>query len=104
MRRPDAVLPIVMITAAALASGHAQQTPIFRAAADLVQIDVSVLDRDRQPVRGLSAADFTIVDGGIEQPVVAFAAVDLPDRVRTGAAWTRDVSPDVVTNHPGAQR
>jgi hypothetical protein len=93
-----------MITATALASGPAQQTPTFRATADMVRIDVSVLDRDRMPVRGLSAADFTIVDGGIEQPVLAFAAIDLPDRVRTGAPWTRDVAPDGVTNHPGAHR
>jgi VWFA-related protein len=104
MRRLDAVLIIVMITAGALASGHAQQAPIFRATADLVQIDVSVLDRNRLPVHGLTAADFTVLDGEIEQPVVAFAAVDLPDRVRTGAPWTRDVAPDVVTNHLGAQR
>jgi hypothetical protein len=53
MRRPGAVLLVVMIAVATLASGHAQQTPIFRATADLVQIDVSVLDRDRQPVRSL---------------------------------------------------
>ena len=104
MRRPHAVLLIVMITAGALASGHAQQAPIFRATADLVQIDVSVLDRNRLPVHGLTAADFSVLDGGIEQPVVAFAAVDLPDRVRTGAPWIRDVAPDVVTNHLGAQR
>src|SRR5204862_4168432 len=72
--------------------------------ADIVQIDVSVLDRNREPVHGLTPADFTVLDGGIEQAVVAFAAVDLPDRVRTGAPWTRDVASDVVTNHLGAQR
>src|SRR5262245_17280802 len=104
MRRRCAVLLIAIIAVGAFASGHSQQVPVFRAAADIVQIDVSVLDRDRQPVHGLTAADFTVLDGGIEQPVVAFAAVDLPDRVRTGALWTRDVAPDVVTNHLGAQR
>jgi hypothetical protein len=104
VRRPDAVLLIATIAAGTIASGHAQQVPVFRATADIVQIDVSVLDRNRQPVHGLTVADFTVLDGGIEQPVVAFAAVDLPDRVRTGAPWTRDVAPDVVTNHVGAQR
>ena len=81
MRRPAAVLLIGIMAVGAVPSSRAQQTPVFRATADLVQIDVSVLDSDRQPVRGLTAADFTILDGGIEQPVVAFAAVDLPDRV-----------------------
>src|SRR6186997_2176595 len=103
MQRRHAVLLIAIIAVSAIA-GHAQQTPVFRTSADIVQIDVSVLDRDHQPVRGLSAADFTVLDSGIEQPVVAFAAVDLPDRVRTGAPWIRDVAPDVVTNHLGAQR
>jgi VWFA-related protein len=104
VRRPAAVLLLAIIAVSVIASGRAQQPPVFRAAADIVQIDVSVLDRDRQPVRGLTAADFTVVDGGIEQPIVAFAAVDLPDRVRTGAPWTRDIASDVVTNHIGAQR
>jgi len=103
MQRRHAVLLIAIIAVSAIA-GHAQQTPVFRTSADIVQIDVSVLDRDHQPVRGLSAADFTVLDSGIEQPVVAFAAVDLPDRVRTGAPWTHDVAPDVVTNHLGAKR
>lgn len=104
MRRPGVVLLIAFIAVGAFASGHAQQVPVFRATADIVQIDVSVLDRDRQPVHGLTAADFVVLDDGIEQPIVAFAAVDLPDRVRTGAPWTRDVAPDVVTNHVGAKR
>ncbi len=104
MRRPGALLLLAVIAVGAGSSGRAQQVPVFRTSADVVQIDVSVLDRDRQPVRGLTAADFTVVDGGVEQPIVAFAAVDLRDRVRTGAPWTRDVAPDVVTNHLGAQR
>ena len=69
MRRVAAVLLIGIIAVSVIASGRAQQPPVFRAAADIVQIDVSVLDRDRQPVHGLTAADFTVLDGGIEQPV-----------------------------------
>jgi VWFA-related protein len=104
VRPRDAVLLVATIAVGAIASGHAQQVPVFRATADIVQIDVSVLDRNRQPVHGLTAADFTVLDSGIEQPVVAFAAVDLPDRALPGAPWTRDVAPDVVTNHLGAHR
>ena len=104
MRRCGAVLLIAITAVGVIAAGYAQQVPVFRATADIVQIDVSVLDRDRQPVHGLTAADFTVLDSGSEQPVVAFAAVDLPDRVRTGAPWTRDVASDVVTNHLNALR
>src|SRR5690348_2690904 len=38
--------------------------PTFRIGVDAVQLDVSVLDAHRRPVRGLTAADFTIVEGG----------------------------------------
>ena len=38
-----------------------QDLPQFRSAIDLVQVDVSVLDNRRRPIRGLTAADFEIV-------------------------------------------
>ena len=38
----------------------AQTPPVFRGGIDLVQVDVSVLDRDHRPVRDLTAADFTL--------------------------------------------
>ena len=80
----------------------AQRTPVFRSTADLVQVDVSVLDGKRVPVKGLTAADFTVLEDGVARPVEAFAAIDLPARVvAQGASWTRDVPPDVATNRAG---
>jgi VWFA-related protein len=77
-----------------------QQTtpPVFRGGVDLVTLDVSVLDKDRRPVKGLTAADFTVLDDGKPQPVVAFNAVDLPDAPALSAPWLRDIAPDVVSN------
>jgi VWFA-related protein len=77
-----------------------QQGPSFRGGVDLIQLVVSVLDDKRQPVRGLTAADFTILDEGIERPVRAFTPVDVPAaEAPVGvAAWTRDVAPDVASN------
>lgn len=71
----------------------------FGASLDLVQVDVGVLDRNRRPVKGLRASDFTLFEDGKPRPVAVFAAVDLPARPPTpGAAWMRDVSADVATN------
>ena len=76
-----------------------QAQPAFRTGVDLVQVDVSVLDRDRQPVQGLTAADFTVREDGKVRPVEAFSAIELPARpAPTGAPWLRDVAPDVATN------
>jgi VWFA-related protein len=75
-----------------------QRPPIFRTAVDLVQFDVSVLDKQRRPIRGLTAADFTVLEDGKAQPIAAFAAVDVPSAPPPGATWMRKVTPDVQTN------
>ena len=72
--------------------------PTFRASTDVVDVDVSVLDGDRLPVRGLTAADFTVLEDGRPRPIVAFSAVDLPARERPSAEWMTRVAPDVVDN------
>jgi hypothetical protein len=92
--------------------GAADQTPsapvtpqaTLRAGVEVVQLDVLVLDKNRQPVRGLAAADFTILEDDKPQPVVAFAAVNLPDRDVSAASWVRDIPPDVVTNRLDEER
>src|SRR5262245_49540923 len=71
----------------------------FRGGTDLVQVDVSVLDGKRHPVRGLTAADFTISEDGQPREIQAFSEVSLPDRLQArDASWTRDVPSDVATN------
>ena len=78
-----------------------QQTPAFKTGVDLVQVDVSVLDRDRKPIRGLTAADFTVLEDGKERPIVQFSPVNLlgtPSASEGAAAWLREVGPDVVSN------
>jgi VWFA-related protein len=77
----------------------AQQLPTFRTGVDVVQIDVSVLDKDRRPVRGLTAADFTVLEDGKPRPVVAFSAIELPALPSPLPAGSADtVPPDVVRN------
>jgi VWFA-related protein len=74
------------------------QQPQFRGRTDLVRIDVSVLDGDRQPVHGLTAGDFTILENGREYPVVALTEIDLPAPSTGDPGWIDEVAPDVETN------
>jgi VWFA-related protein len=71
----------------------------FRSGVDIVQVDVSVLDKERHPVRGLTASDFTLFEDGKPRPIAAFTVVELPPREPASEApWMRDVAPDVATN------
>lgn len=75
-----------------------QAPPVFRGGTEIVALDVTVLNNNRLPVRGLTQADFTITEDGQPQRIVAFDAVDLPDRVDPPAKWMITVTPDVSTN------
>ena len=101
-------LPSVGVRAGATASAAAlcllvvnaqQPPPTFRAGVEAVVLDVSVLDKDRRPVRGLTVVDFTILEDGRPQAVRTFKAIDFEDVVDvTAASWTREVAPDIRKN------
>jgi VWFA-related protein len=76
----------------------AQQAPVFRTRVEVVQLDVSVLDKHRQPVRGLTEKDFTILEDGKPQRIVGFSTFDMDDAAPPAVGWMRDVPPDVTTN------
>ena len=76
-------------------------TPTFRTGIELVLLDVTVLDKDRQPVHDLTAADFTILEDGAPQSIqslVEFSSPDVDVAKPPGAKWVREVAPDVVRN------
>ena len=71
---------LALVCLAGSAAGRAQQLPAqppvtFRTGVDLVEVDVSVMDKDRRPVRGLTRENCTILEDGKPRPAVAFAAV-----------------------------
>src|SRR5262245_57145581 len=78
MRTRRLVCLLLAASGAVAAATFAQQTPppSFRTGVQLVRIDVTVLDDKRQPVRGLRAADFTVLEEGQPRPIRAFQAVD----------------------------
>jgi VWFA-related protein len=71
---------------------------VFRAAVDLVRIDVSVLDKDHKPVHGLTAGDFIIREDTKPQTIDAFSEVVLSDPVEPTAKWMKSSLHDVTTN------
>lgn len=96
-----AAVLLAVLVGVRLAS-QTQAPPTFRSGIDVVQVDVSVLDRNRHPVRGLTAADFTVLEDGKPREIVAFTPVELPARATAvddgAAAWTREIAPDVASN------
>jgi VWFA-related protein len=95
-------LPLLACWLAIVTSSAAQlpQTPppTFRIGVDAVQLDVSVLDAQRRPVRGLTAADFTVLEDGKPRRIVQFSAVELPSVARVATPAADAVQPDVVRN------
>ena len=95
---------VVALAVLLTASAHTPQDPApqtFRTGVDVVHVDVSVLDADRRPVRGLTAADFTLLEDGKPRPIVAFTPVEIPAPPPPpdgAAAWVTDVAPDVTSN------
>ena len=80
------------------------QPPTFRTGVDAVQLDVSVLDRQRRPVRGLTASDFTVLEDGKPREIVAFSAIELPLPPAAAPSGAESVPPDVVRNDGPAGR
>jgi VWFA-related protein len=95
---------LVMSAGGARPSGQQQAPtppPTFRTAVDTVRLEVSVLDHDRRPVRGLTADDFIVLEDGRERPIVAFAPVELTAPAPVDgpvAPWLQDAPRDVVSN------
>ena len=88
----------LVLTVCAIAAVSQQEIPRFKSGVDVVQFTVTVLDKDRHPIAGLTAADFEVLVDGKPQPLAAFAAVTVPEDPAVAAASIPRVAPDVHTN------
>jgi VWFA-related protein len=103
MRRFGCLALVVVSSAGLLAQDRGDQ-PTFKTGVELVQLDVTVLDGKRAPVRGLSLSDFTVLENGVPRPIRAFKAVELPSRAqRSEPTWAQTVPPDIATNQAAAE-
>ena len=94
--RPWPCLAAVLMASAAIKAQG--QRPSFKTGVQLVRIDVSVLDGKRQPVRGLQASDFTVLEDGQPRPIRAFDAVDHAATSAGGATASVETTTGVATN------
>lgn len=91
---------LVAVTLRAQQPAPVPPQEVFQTGVDLIRLDVSVLDNRRQPVRNLTAGDFTVLENGREQRIVAVTAVDNATTVAP-SAWMRHASRDVANNDLG---
>jgi hypothetical protein len=60
-------------------SQQSQAPPVFKAGVELVQIDLTVLDRYRVPVGDLAPGEVTVLENGRPRPIAMFSRVDVRD-------------------------
>jgi VWFA-related protein len=91
----------VAVTLGVLLAGvmlYAQQ-PTFRVRVDAIEIDAFVTDERGNPVKGLTADDFQILEDGKPQAIASFSQVDIPFEPRTESLDARtSVDSDVARN------
>jgi VWFA-related protein len=106
-RRRLSSLLLVLPFAAATALPAPAQTFEGSSQVTSVEVPVNVVTRDGQPVRGLSAADFEVYDGGDRQKITSFEVVDLkilnPGESAPGAAAAAPAPPPADLR-PAARR
>ena len=89
MRRTIAAAAAAVVAAGLLTHAQQAQTPTFRTSVTFVEVDVSVLDAQRRPVRGLRSAEFQVFEDGAPQPIETFTEINVPDAVEAPTAWMR---------------
>ncbi len=72
------------------AQPSAQGKPTFQTRVELVTVDLAVVDRKGQPVRGLTRDDFVVSENGTLQAITSFEAIVVPAAPRSlGSEPTR---------------
>jgi hypothetical protein len=74
-------------------AGQEQHQPRFRAGVELVTVDVTVLNRQGEPLVGLFPQDFTVTADGAERQIVAWRHVRAGAERPAAAAASAPVEP-----------
>jgi len=74
------------------------QAPAFRSSTSAVAVDVSVRDRSRRTVVGLTAKDFVVLDNGVRQDVSEISYGTRPIDVTVGLDVSASVTGEVLNS------
>src|SRR5437762_8832897 len=77
------ILLLALLAALSAAAQLKETVNVF-----VVEVPVTVVDRDGNPVRGLTAANFELLDGGAKRPITSFDTIDF-----AASESARQVSP-----------
>lgn len=78
----DILAAAFLLTALSVASGRAQEPEVVRVETELVPFEVSVSDKNGNPVRNLQASDFKVIEDGAERRTDFFQAITKSDSGR----------------------
>jgi VWFA-related protein len=83
-----AVALVMLLVMAPHAHQAGREAQTFKVKVETIVMDVSVLDRKGEPVRGLTAGDFSILEESKPLRITTFEPVELPDGTAAGGGAT----------------
>src|SRR5512143_822609 len=91
-----AALPVLALILAGAAPQTPQEPPppskpSFPSQVELVTVDVAVVDKKGQSIRGLTRDDFVVAENGVPQTLTSFEAVVVPEASRAADVPRRTV-------------
>ena len=97
MRRPRLWFPVLLAIAVVISVRSTASQTVFRGGVDLVNVTVTVADRNGRFVSGLKQEDFTVLDDGESQEIVNFSAERVPVSLGLVLDVSASMTPEKLT-------
>lgn len=66
---------LCLLVGPVVSAGSSEQPPTFATSAELIRLDVVVVDQDGRPVEGLTREDFEVIEGGQVRTILWFEPI-----------------------------